>query len=97
MLWAKNLQLSFSGNGPDFASDESHSMVACIAPGPPGTTFGAKVHLFGPGGMQVETVTTEIIIDSHYRKTVTRGVSLWHRSLSILADEQRILRYHIPV
>lgn len=41
-----------TGNGPDFAADPSSSLLACIAPGAPGTTYGAKLHVFGPRNTQ---------------------------------------------
>ena len=94
---ARTERFHCAGNGPDFDSNVSHSILACISPGAPGTTYGAKVHIFGPGGAEVDAPLSEIVIDSHHRRKVARGVSLAHRSLSLLADETRILRCTVPV
>eukprot|EP00966_Prymnesium_polylepis_P044286 1026306-Prymnesium_polylepis.2 len=87
-----------AGNGPDFDVDAARSILACASPGPPGATYGTKLHVFGPSGVEADAALTEVVIDSLHRNRMARGVrfSPSGRSLSLLVDDQRVVRCTVP-
>ena len=86
-----------SGNAPDFHSSEG--IVCGISGGPPGTTYGAKLHVFSttPHKVEVDVVLPEVVIDEgHRRHGKPQGVVLAGRSLTVMLDSQRLLRCWVP-
>ena len=92
--------------------------------GKPGSTYGAKLQLFGPRfgprgaaawpasapedvaepeydrhwrlSAGAEVTLSEVVIDSNWRLGTHRGGRLCGSSLSVLVDEQRLLRCAVP-
>ena len=83
------------GIGPDF--DAANGVLACVSRGAPGTQYGAKLHAFGMGGARAaaDVGLSEVVIDSFHRNALTRGVRLCDRTLTVLLDEQRLLRMRV--
>ena len=85
-----------SGNAPDFCC--AHGVVCAISGGAPGTTYGAKLYAFAtsPRRVAAECVLPEIVVDDGYRLGCPVGVKLTGRTLTVVADRQRLLRCWIP-
>ena len=83
------------GIGPDI--DAANGVLACVSRGAPGTSYGAKLHTFGLGGARAaaEAGLSEVVIDSFHRNALSRGVKLCDRTLTVLLDEQRLLRCRV--
>ena len=83
------------GIGPDI--DAANGVLACVSRGAPGTSYGAKLHTFGLGGARAAAHAglSEVVIDSFHRNALSRGVKLCDRTLTVLLDEQRLLRCRI--
>ncbi len=97
--------------------------LAAVVRCKPGSTYGAKLQLFGPRfgpkgaaaspasssdvaeseydrhwrlSAGAEVTLSEVVIDSNWRLGTHRGVRLRGSSLSVLVDEQRLLRCAVP-
>ena len=83
------------GIGPDI--DAANGVLACVSRGAPGTSYGAKLHTFGLGGARAaaDAGLSEVVIDSFHRNALSRGVKLCDRTLTVLLDEQRLLRCRV--
>ena len=68
-----------------------------VSRGAPGTSYGAKLHTFGLGGARAaaDAGLSEVVIDSFHRNALSRGVKLCDRTLTVLLDEQRLLRCRV--
>ncbi len=71
--------------------------------GKPGSTYGAKLQLFGPArgafahkSPSAEATLAEVVIDSNWRLGMHRGVRMGGSSLSVMVDEHRLLRCVVP-
>ena len=86
---------NLGGIGPDF--DAANGVLACVSRGAPGTSYGAKLHTFGLGGARAaaDAGLSEVVIDSFHRNALSRGVKLCDRTLTVLLDEQRLLRCRV--
>ena len=84
-----------AGNAPDFHCEAG--IIAAICGGAPGTTYGAKLHVFSsaPRRLAVETTLSEIVVDDAHRLACPLGVKLTGR-LTLIADKQRLLTLRVP-
>ena len=64
----------------------------------PGTTYGAKLHVISsaPRRLAVETTLSEIVVDDAHRLACPLGVKLTGRTLTLIADKQRLLTLQVP-
>ena len=71
-----------AGNAPDFHCEAG--IIAAICGGAPGTTYGAKLHVFSsaPRLLAVETTLNEIVADDAHRLACPLGVKLTGRTLT---------------
>ena len=85
-----------SGNAPDFACEDG--VVAAVSGGSPGTTYGAKLHTFGtsPRRLASECLLPEIVSSDSFWHSCSTGLKLTGRTLTMVADAQRILRCTMP-
>jgi hypothetical protein len=85
-----------AGNAPDFHCEAG--IIAAICGGAPGTTYGAKLHVFSsaPRRLAVETTLSEIVVDDAHRLACPLGVKLTGRTLTLIADKQRLLTLRVP-
>jgi len=85
-----------SGNAPDF--DCEHGVVAAISGGAPGTTYGARLHVFSaaPRHVAERVDLPEIVVDDGHRLQCPVGLKLTGRVLHAIADRQRVLRCAVP-
>ena len=86
-----------AGNAPDFHC--AHGIVAAVCGGAPGTTYGAKLHIFSsaPRRLAAETTLNEIVVDDAHRLTCPLGVKLTGcNTLTLVADRHRLLTCRVP-
>lgn len=85
-----------AGNAPDMHCE--HGIVAAISGGAPGTTYGAKLHIFSvsPRRLATECTLPEIVIDDGHRLGCPLGITLRGRTLTLMADRQRVLQCWVP-
>ena len=85
-----------AGNAPDF--DCEAGIIAAVCGGAPGTTYGAKLSVLSsaPRRLAVETTLSEIVVDDGHRLTCPLGVKLTGRTLTLIADKQRLLTLRVP-
>lgn len=85
-----------AGNAPDMHC--AHGIVTAISGGPPGTTYGAKLHVFSasPRRLSAECALPEIVIDDGHRLTCPLGITRTGRTLTLIADRQRLLQCRVP-
>ena len=86
-----------AGNCPDF-SCAADGTIAAVCGGAPGTTYGAKLHIFSacPRRLAAEATLSEIIVDDAHRLVCPLGIRFSGRSLSLIADKRRLLHCHVP-
>jgi hypothetical protein len=84
------------GNAPDFACEDG--ILAAISGGSPGTTYGARLHIFSasPRRLTTECNLPEIIVDDGHRLNCPMGVKLTGRTLTLIADQRRVLQCSVP-
>ena len=85
-----------AGNAPDMQCE--NGIIAAISGGAPGTTYGAKLHVFSasPRRLSAEYILPEIVIDDGHRLSCPLGITLTGRMLTLMADRQRLLRCWVP-
>ncbi|EOD16288.1 hypothetical protein EMIHUDRAFT_210628 [Emiliania huxleyi CCMP1516] len=81
-----------AGNGPDF--DFNDGVLAAVSAGAPGTSFGAKLHVFAdaPRRITADVPLSEIVIDDSYRHTCPRGIRVGGGTISLIADRRRAIQ-----
>ena len=85
-----------AGNAPDMHCDAG--IIAAVSGGAPGTTYGAKLHIFSdaPRRLAVDATLSEVVIDDGHRLSCPQGIRLDGRTLTMVADKQRLLRCWVP-
>lgn len=85
-----------SGNAPDF--DFQGGVLAAVSGGAAGTQLGAKVHVFSsePRSLAAECTLPEVVSDeTAHRLSCPRGIRVSGRSISLLADAQRVIQCRV--
>lgn len=84
------------GNAPDF--DCLGGELVAVSGGAPGTSYGAKLHVFStePRRLRAEANLPEVVIDDRHRLRCSVGVKLESRAITLVADEQRLIRCWVP-
>ena len=84
------------GNAPDMHCEDG--IIAAVSGGAPGTTYGAKLQIFSaePRRLSIECILPEIVIDDGYRLNCPVGITLKGRTLTLMADRQRLLQCWVP-
>ena len=87
-----------AGNAPDF--EYAQSTLVCFSRGSPGTTFGAKLQVFADRPCKISNtagaILPEIVIDTFNRHSYARSLRLGTRTLTVLADGERLIRCSMP-